>query len=92
MPEFVTEPILVPKFLVEVRKRLGEQGMKTMNDILIEHAHKSGIIKHRKEYSKKDQGSGKGSDQANLKVKQEWQIETTYPATDLVSHYSSVAF
>jgi IS5 family transposase len=80
LPEFVTEPIFVPEVLVEVRKRLGEEGMRTMNDVLIEHAHKSGIIKHRKEYSKKDQGSGKGSDQANQKVNQECQPEKENPA------------
>ena len=71
LPEFVIEPIFVPEVLVEARKRLGDEGMRNMNDILIEHAHKSGIIKHRKEYSKKDQNSDKGSDQ----VEQESQPE-----------------
>jgi transposase, IS5 family len=66
--EFITEPLFVPEVFVEVRKRLGEEGMMEINEKLLKYAHKTGMIHHRKEYRKQNQGGDKGSKNKKLKA------------------------
>ena len=47
LSSFQTEPVFVPHLFVTIRKRLGEQGSKAVNDMLIAQAHKLRVIKHR---------------------------------------------
>ena len=47
LSSFQAEPVFVPHLLVTIRKRLGEQGSKAVNDMLIAQAHKLKVIKHR---------------------------------------------
>ena len=47
LSSFQTEPVFVPHLFVTIRKRLGEQGSKAVNDMLIAQAHKLKVIKHR---------------------------------------------
>ena len=44
---FQAEPVFVPHLFVTIRKRLGKQGSKAVNDMLIAQAHKLKVIKHR---------------------------------------------
>lgn len=69
LPEFVTEPVFVPEVLVGVRKRLGKEGMKQINDIVIEYSHQSGLLQHRKEYTKKDNQEDNKKDSDTGKTK-----------------------
>ena len=47
LSSFQAEPVFVPHLLVTIRKRLGEQGSKAVNDMLIAQAHRLRVIKHR---------------------------------------------
>ena len=51
--ELTIEPVFVPEVLTQVRKRLGEEGMLEINEILLKYAHETGMLKHRKKYSRK---------------------------------------
>lgn len=66
--EFTTEPLFVPEVFVEVRKRLGEEGMMEINEKLLKYAHKAGMIHHRKEYNRQKQDNDKGSKNDKLKA------------------------
>lgn len=45
---FQTSVVFVPELFVEIRKRLGEEGMALINDILIEYSFEKGYTNHRK--------------------------------------------
>lgn len=45
---FTTHPVFVPSLFVEIRKRLGPDGVSRLNDMLLEQAHQLKAIKHRK--------------------------------------------
>ncbi len=47
LSSFQAEPVFVPHLFVTIRKRLGEQGSKAVNDMLIAQAHELKVIKHR---------------------------------------------
>jgi len=52
LPSFQTGPVFVPSLFVEVRKRLGKEGAKQLNDIVLRQAKRAKAIKHRKKPSK----------------------------------------
>jgi len=52
LPSFQTGPVFVPSLFVEVRKRLGKEGAKQLNDIVLRQAKRAKSIKHRKKPSK----------------------------------------
>lgn len=47
LSSFQAEPVFVPHLFVTIRKRLGEEGTATVNDMLIAQAKKLKAIKHR---------------------------------------------
>lgn len=53
LSSFQTSEVFVPVLFVEIRKRLGEEGMALINDILIEYSYEKGYTKHRKKYTRK---------------------------------------
>ncbi len=57
LPSFQTGPVFVPSLFVEVRKRLGKEGARQLNDLVLRQAKRAKAIKHRKKPSK---GGGQG--------------------------------
>lgn len=55
LPNFQTAEVFTPSLFVEIRKRLGEQGARELNDKVLEQAHRLQMIKHRR--SKGSKGS-----------------------------------
>lgn len=51
LSSFQQAPVFVPSLFVEIRKRLGEQGARRLNDLLIAQAHSLQLIKHRRKPS-----------------------------------------
>ena len=47
LTSFQTEPVFVPHLFVTIRKRLGEEGTRAVNDMVIAQARKLNAIRHR---------------------------------------------
>ena len=62
---FTITPVFVPSLFVEIRKRLGPEGVMRLNDLLLEQAQQLKAIKHRKAPQKSVPASGKGPDDKN---------------------------
>ena len=61
LPSFTIKEVFDPSLLVLIRKRLGEQGAHTLNELLIEHALAQKAIRHkvkRKSGKKNDKDPG----------------------------------
>ncbi len=75
LPSFQTRPVFVPSLFVEIRKRLGKQGVLELNEAVIRQATQLQMIRHKKKPSRKDEdlGQGKQEEQAikNLSGKTE---------------------
>ena len=53
LSSFQTKPVFVAHLFVEIRKRLGKEGVQLLNDALLRSAHKLGAIKHDVKPTKK---------------------------------------
>ncbi len=53
LPSFTTKEVFTPELFVIIRKRLGDQGVRKMNDALLKFLHDGGKVKHRKAYERK---------------------------------------
>ena len=61
LSSFQTKAVFVPHLFVEIRKRLGKEGVQKLNDELLEHARNLRAIKHRSKAVDKGQGAGGAS-------------------------------
>lgn len=60
LPTFSTKAVFDSSLLTILRKRLGEQGSKELNDIFIDHAIENKLVKHRKTRITKSNESSEG--------------------------------
>lgn len=56
LSSFQTEAVFVPHLFVEIRKRLGKEGVQMLNDQLLQHARELRAIKHRAKAVGENQG------------------------------------
>ena len=56
LSSFQTEAVFVPHLFVEIRKRLGKEGVQKLNDELLKHARNLRAIRHRAKAVGKGQG------------------------------------
>ncbi len=65
LKRFTTTPVFVPSLFVEIRKRLGPDGVLHLNDMLLEQALQFKAIKHRKTPLKHQSSDASDSDEDN---------------------------
>ena len=61
LSSFQTDAVFVPHLFVEIRKRLGKEGVQKLNDELLKHARNLRAIRHRAKVVGKNQGRCDGS-------------------------------
>ena len=62
LPSFSTAEVFTPELFVTIRKRLGDKGVRQINDSLLRFLHDTGKIKHRKAYVKHSDDQKKKDD------------------------------
>jgi len=65
LKRFTTTPVFVPSLFVEIRKRLGPDGVLRLNDLLLEQAQQFKAIKHRKAPLKHQSSDASDPDEDN---------------------------
>lgn len=83
LPSFQTEPVFVPSLFVEIRKRLGKSGALELNEMVLTHAQRLEMIRHKKKPTRKDDSSdsdrSKNQPKDKAAEKQQGNQETNHP-------------
>lgn len=57
---FQPEALFTPEVFVSIRKRLGEEGIRLINDIFLKYCHEENFIQHRKKHVSKEEKEADG--------------------------------